>query len=273
MQTGSSNLALTFFSLPLEKRESISVFYKFCREIDDIADGDLVPEDQRALALQRWKSALENPAENEPELAPQVRALLVRHPIPKSLLLEIIAGCEMDLQPVRYATWEDLAGYCHRVASVVGLVSIEIFGYTHHGCREYALQLGLALQLTNILRDVGEDYSNGKRIYLPTEELHHFGCSESDIAHHHHTPAFLALMEFQARRADTLFANARAALPGCDRRSMVAAEMMRRIYQALLSKIRRRNFRVLQGRVRLNRIQKASCIARTFLAHALSPSH
>jgi phytoene synthase len=268
----TSNLALTFFSLPQKQREAISTFYSFCREVDDIADSSLISAQERATALADWRSALTAPSENEPSLAPQIRDLLANYRIPHQLLLEIIEGCEMDLVPARYATWNDLAQYCHRVASVVGLVSIEIFGYSHPGCKEYALQLGLALQLTNILRDVGEDYANGKRVYLPTEELQQFGCTESDIADRRHTPAFVALMRFQAERADALFEKARTALPRCDRRSMVAAEMMRRIYQALLSKIRRHQFQVLDRRLRLNRLQKACCIARTFLAHAIDPS-
>jgi signal transduction histidine kinase len=141
-----------------------------------------------------------------------VRELIGRYHLPVEHFLEIIAGCRMDLEGARFETWEDLRGYCHRVASVVGLVSIEIFGYRDAGCRQYALDLGLALQLTNILRDVGQDYTAEGRIYLPREEMERFGVSEDTLKHGRRDAPFLALMQFQTARAWDLYARARAAL-------------------------------------------------------------
>jgi phytoene synthase len=266
-----SNLALSFFALEPERRRAISLFYAFCRNVDDLADAPDTSPEARKRGLDLWKACLSGPQPEEPPLAEALRGVLKTYCIPQEQLLEVIAGCEMDLHPARYRTWEELSTYCHRVASVVGLVSIEIFGYKDLGCREYALRLGLALQLTNILRDVGEDYSTGGRIYLPTDELARFGCTEADIATGTRSAGFLALMHFQADRAAALFQKAREALPQNDRRAMVAAEIMRRIYETLLSKMRRDQFHVFSRRYRLSSLQKAACIGHVYLSHLFAP--
>jgi phytoene synthase len=168
----------------------------------------------------------------------------------------------MDVDHVTYETWEDLRLYCHRVASVVGLVSIEIFGCRDPRARLYAEQLGLALQLTNILRDVGQDFRNERRIYLPCTDLAAHGYSADDLAHERHNDAFLKLMQAETRRAREYYAFAISERPEGERRRLVAAEIMRLVYSRLLHKMERDNFRVFTRRYRLTRWEKAWFVVR-----------
>ncbi len=264
-RASKSNLALAFIALPKERREGITLFYAFCRVIDDIADEPALPLEQKQAALNDWKRALFEPFEEEPPLAPQVRGLIAHYQLRANWLLEIIHGCEMDLAPVRYATFEDLRLYCYRVASVVGIVSAQIFGCRHEESRRYAVELGYALQLTNIIRDVAKDYANGGRIYLPQDEMARFGVTEEDLATRQGGPGFGALMAFQAERAEAFYQSAVAALPREDRHALVAAEIMRRVYHRLLGKIRADQFRVFERFHRLSRVEKALIVARVML--------
>ncbi len=264
-RSSKSNLALAFVSLPRERRDDITVFYAWCRVVDDIADDPGQPVEERRAALDLWKLALSQPVAGESALAVPVRALIEKYQLNIAHFLEIIAGVEMDLAGVSYATWDDLRLYCYRVASVVGLVSIEIFGYRDPATREYAVQLGLALQLTNILRDVGQDFANGGRIYLPREDLARFGYTDEDLAASRRNAAFLALMRFETERALGFYAAAVAALPPVDQRAMTAAEIMRAIYGRLLDRMRRDGFQVFTQRYSLSRIKKIALIAGTIL--------
>ena len=259
-RASKSNLALAFVSLGAEQRRDITTFYAFCRLIDDIADSTELAVSDKAERLTAWRRALSNPQPNEPPLAPEIRALIAKYHLTPAMLEEIIAGVEMDLSRSRYATFEELRLYCYRVASAVGLVSIEIFGYRNPQCREYAIELGLALQTTNIIRDVGKDLETG-RIYLPQDELARFGYSEAELLGRTYNDRFLALMEFQAQRSREFYRKAAALLPREDRRSMVAAEIMGSVYRALLTQIERDRFRVFAKAYRLNRLQKAMHVA------------
>ena len=265
-RASKSNLALAFIALPRERRDDITVFYAWCRVIDDIADDPGPSVVERQAALGRWKQALSQPISDDPPLAAAVRALIAKYRLPVAHFLEIIAGVEMDLAGASYATWEDLRLYCHRVASVVGLVSIEIFGARDPAARTYALALGLALQLTNILRDVGQDFANGARIYLPREDLDRFGIAAEDLAAGRRDEKFLGLMRFETARARGCFAQAAAALPSPDRRALLAAEIMRAIYQRLLTRMERDGFHVFTRRYSLSRVEKLATIARVFLS-------
>jgi phytoene synthase len=269
-RASKSNLALAFVSLPRGRREDITVFYAWCRVIDDLADDPGASKESRARALDHWKRALEAPVSPEPPLAPPVRALRKKYQLTTEHFLEIIAGVEMDLDGASYETWEDLRLYCYRVASAVGLISIEIFGCRDPASREYAVALGLALQLTNILRDVGEDWRNGGRIYLPREDLARFGYTAEDLAAERRTPAFLQLMEFQAERAQRFYEQADALKPASDRHALVAAEIMRRIYGKLLSAMQRDGFRIFGKRYRLTKWQKLTTIFRTIVGAKFS---
>ena len=221
---------------------------------------------EKQSALDAWKRAVAESFASEPLLSSAVRALIAKYSLPIAHFREIIAGVEMDLHGARYATWEELRVYCHRVASVVGLVSTEIFGCRDPRSREYAEQLGLALQLTNILRDVGRDLANEGRIYLPAEDLARFGVTPADLAAHCRDERFLALMDFEATRARDFFEKARQALPSHDRRALVAAEIMAAIYHRLLDKMQRDRFRVFDRRYSLPKWRKLTLILRTILA-------
>jgi phytoene synthase len=259
-----SNLALAFISLGRERRRDMMVFYAFCRVIDDIADVTEASAEEKRRHLEEWRGWLRRATPDEPSFAADVRALLAKYSIPAERLEEIIAGVEMDLEQVRYATFEELRVYCYRVASVVGLVSIEIFGYRNPACKEYAVQLGLALQTTNIIRDVNKDLQTG-RIYLPQEDLAAFGYSEADLQHRKYDERFIRLMQFQAARARQFFTQAAAALPREDRRSMIAAEIMGSVYGALLRAMELDNFNVFAKDYRLNKLQKVGRITAQLL--------
>lgn len=261
-RASKSNLALAFVSLPRERRADITVFYAWCRLIDDIADDPGPTVEERRAALDLWRQALREPKPGESTLADPVRMLIAKYALQPGHFDEIIAGVEMDLLGARYETWEDLRLYCHRVASVVGLVSIEIFGCRDPQALEYAEQLGLALQLTNILRDVGEDFANGGRVYLPREDLARFGYSMEDLGAQRHNAAFLALMRFEAERARGFYAAAARALPPRDRKALVAAEIMHAIYRRLLDRMERDDFHVFGRRYSLGRLRKLGLITR-----------
>jgi len=244
-----SNFFYAFLCLPKPKREALYAVYAFCRIVDDAVD---VGQDRAAQRkeLERWRAEIAQVFEGSPEhpAAQRLQEAVKIFPIPREALEEIIAGVEMDLERSAYATFEDLYPYCYRVASAVGLCCIEIFGYTDVRAREYAVTLGVALQLTNIMRDVQPDALAG-RVYLPQEDLERFGVTADDLAAGRYTPAFVGLMEYQAARARACYERAWAALPRADQRTLFAAEIMGRTYFALLETIERRRFRVFGGRV------------------------
>jgi phytoene synthase len=255
-----SNLALAFISLGRERKLDITVFYAFCRVIDDIADSAELNMMEKRVRLEKWRQMLHSTAQDEPLLAGDVRRLIAKYSLPTNMLEEIIAGVEMDLSTVRYPTFEALRIYCYRVASAVGLVSIEIFGYRNQRCKQYAIELGMALQMTNIIRDVGKDMHNG-RIYIPQEDMARFRYSETELMQRQYNKCFIQLMEFQALRARQFFANATAALPAEDRKAMTPAEIMASIYRGLLRRIELDKFRVFEKDYRLSKMEKAGRIA------------
>lgn len=271
----ASNLALAFIMLPREKRDAMSALYAFCREVDDVADEDTVTVDQRRTGLAAWREDIQRTcAGGSPafpvnqELQPIIRRFGLRY----ELFDELIQGCEMDLVNTRYADWAGLELYCYRVASVVGLLSIEIFGYKNPRCRAYAIALGKALQLTNILRDVRTD-TERRRIYLPQSELERFGVEECEILQHEYSERYAQLADCVAARARTFFAQARELLPAEDRRSMVAAELMGSVYWKLFCKLERQRFDVFGPRpTRLSKPHKLALIAHSWLRFAWGSS-
>jgi 15-cis-phytoene synthase len=265
-----SNLALAFVSLGRERKRDITVFYAFCRVIDDIADSSELSVAARRMRLAKWRQILHATAPDEPRLARDVRQLIAKYSLPTDMLEEIIAGVEMDLSTLRYPTFDELRIYCYRVASAVGLVSIEIFGYRNQRCKQYAIELGLALQMTNIIRDVGKDMRNG-RIYLPQEDLTRFHYSETELMQRHYNERFVQLMEFQTRRARQFFVNAAAALPAEDRKAMTPAEIMGSVYRGLLRRIELDKFRVFEKDYELSRMEKAGRFAAELFKSFLNP--
>lgn len=255
-----TNFAYSFLALSSDRREGITAVWDFCRAVDDEVDEhEERPLEQRREGLQRWREEVAACFEGrEPRTAEGrgLAAVVGRWPVPRAALDELIDGCAMDLEPTRFATFCDLRAYCYKVASTVGLVCIEIFGYENPGTRRYAEELGIALQLTNILRDVPADLARG-RLYLPLDELAAHGVSEADLRRGELTPAVSALLERQAARAREQFARAEAALPAEDARRLVAARIMAVIYRDLLSQIVAREYDVFTGRVRVPRFRKA----------------
>lgn len=247
-----SNLAFALASLPEERRKDMITFYAFCRVVDDVADDVRIPVAEREAALGQWRRAMWSEVPGENPLAAEVRSLREKYQIPVERFEEILQGVTLDLRTQRFGTAEDLEKYCHLVASVVGLVSIEIFGYRDPASREYALALGQALQWTNILRDVAQDARSG-RLYLPLADLHRFQITDAEILGGVMDGRFRALMEHEYHRAEEYYRKAVAALPAVDRKSMVAAETMRRIYHALLRKMHADGFQVFLKRYRLGK--------------------
>ncbi|HEX4210189.1 MAG TPA: presqualene diphosphate synthase HpnD [Candidatus Binataceae bacterium] len=259
----SSNFYYAFMLLDAERRRALYAVYAFCRFIDDIADDSSVTGASAMLGL--WRQELHNVYAGSPG-RPIARALtenVRRFRIPRDYFEEVIDGVEMDLSRSRYVDFSELELYCHRVASAVGLICIEIFGYTNPSAHIYAERLGLAFQLTNIIRDVSEDAARG-RIYLPLEDLARFQVSEDEILRSVYSPRFLALMEFEAERARGFYREAAQALAQEDRASLLAAEGMRLIYAALLERIARANFRVLDRRISLSASHKLYLVGRAW---------
>ena len=265
----SSNFYYAFMLLPLERRRALYAVYAFCRFVDDIADDDSIADPAAMLA--RWRDELRNVFAGTPT-QPVSRALagnIVRFNLPRRYFDEVIDGVEMDLTRRRYETFDELSLYCRRVASAVGLISIEIFGYVNPATRVYAEKLGLAFQLTNIIRDVREDAERG-RIYLPLEDLRRFGVAESELLGGAYNDRFRALMAFEALRARDFYRDAARALPPEDRPSMLSAEAMRLIYSALLEQIVRSGYRVFDRRHRLSTPRKLYLVGRAWAGSRLA---
>ena len=264
----ASNLALAFVLLPRAKRDAMSALYAFCREVDDVADDESAPVERRSEQLAAWRADVRRACDGGvPEFAVnrELQLVIRNYRLSFELFDDLIRGVEMDLTVKRYETYEKLELYCYRVASVVGLLSIEIFGYRNPACRDYAISLGKALQTTNILRDVRADAERG-RIYLPQSELAAFKVREEEILRFEYSPRFRDLAASVAARARTFYRSARETLPAEDRRAMVAAELMGSVYWRLLDKLERRQFNVFDppGPTRLNRGQKLLLILRTW---------
>lgn len=255
LATGSS-FYYAFLFLPPLQRDAITAFYAFCREVDDVVDEATDPG-VAAAKLAWWQSEVRQ-AFGGTASHPLMKALMPaaqRYNIQAAQLLAVIEGCQMDLQQSRYLDYPGLQRYCHLVAGVVGEVAAQIFGQTHAETTRYAHTLGQALQLTNIIRDVGEDARRG-RIYLPMNELQQFGVTAADILQGRYSERFTALMQFQAERARALYTQALAALPAADRRAQKPGLMMASIYRALLGEIEREGFAVLHQRIALTPLRK-----------------
>ncbi len=260
-----SSFYYSFRFLPPERRRAITAFYAFCREVDDIAD-DCQEAAVAQAKLDWWRDEIDRLYAAQPShpVTQALQAAVTAYELPKEAFLEILDGMEMDATQQRYPDFRALRLYCHRVAGVVGEVAALIFGYREHATQKYAGLLGLAFQLTNIIRDVGEDARRG-RIYLPQDELVRFGVSEADILQGRETAAFRQLMEFQYQRADEFYRQALATLPAADRKAQRPGLIMAAIYRTLLDEIRRDGFPVLRCRVSLTPLRKLWIAWRTWV--------
>jgi phytoene synthase len=261
-----SSFYYSFLFLPRERRRAITALYAFCREVDDVVDETSDPQ-LAATKLAWWRIEVGKMHAGNPQ-HPVTKALSVfkdRFSISQERLNEIIDGMEMDLTQSRYLDWPGLESYCHRVAGVVGLLAASIFGYRDARTLEYARELGIAFQLTNIIRDVGED-ARKNRIYLPMDDMKRFGVPAADILNGKQTPGFTQLMGFQTQRAKDYYAKAFAALPAQDRKAQRAGLIMAAIYRTLLDEIERDGFRVLAQRVSLTPLRKFWIAWKTWIA-------
>jgi 15-cis-phytoene synthase len=252
-----SNFYYAFLFLPAERREALEGVYAYCRLVDDVVDEEASVE-AKLRGIEKWRRELDavyGGAESGHPVVWKLRQAVQRFPIRREDMEAVIDGCAMDITQNRYANWDELYTYCYRVASAVGLMCIEIFGYCTPKAREYAVDLGIALQLTNILRDVAEDARRG-RIYLPTEDLKTYGVSEEDLFAGRMTPQFLRLMQFEAQRARSHYLRARAAIGRAEKRQLVVAEIMGDIYYALLEQLERSNFDVWSKKAKVPRGRK-----------------
>jgi phytoene synthase len=264
--SSGSSFYYSFLFLPAARRRAITALYAFCREVDDVVDEGMDAQ-VAAAKLAWWRSEVANLFAGRPQ-HPVTRALEPHrdeYGLSAARLNEIIDGMEMDLQQSRYLDWAGLETYCYRVASVVGLLAAGIFGYRDARTLDYARHLGIAFQLTNIIRDVGED-ARKNRVYLPVEDLQRYGVPAADILQAKETPAFRALMQFEAERARGYYASAMSALPPADRRAQRPGLIMAAIYRALLDEIQRDGFRVLTQRTSLTPLRKFWIAWRTWVA-------
>lgn len=255
--TKASTLAFALAFLPKARRDDALVFYRFCRTVDDIADSPDLPPSEKREQLDEWLAAVE-----ECSLPRELETLVQRYEVDRTLLAEIIRGCATDIESVRFSDLPALEKYCWRVACAVGLVSVRIFGCEGESADVYAEQLGHALQLTNILRDVAEDASMG-RIYLPLDDLEKFGVTEAELLRGQPGPGFLPLMRCQATRARTRFAAATP--PLAQWHHLRSPEIMRAFYEKILARLEAANFPVFEKRIRLGRVEKLSTALATLL--------
>jgi phytoene synthase len=265
VQSGSS-FYYSFLFLPHERRRAITALYAFCREVDDTVD-NATDESVARIKLAWWRTEVSSMYKGTPThpvtqaMQPHVAAFNIQ----QEHLLAIVDGMEMDLNQSRYLDYAGLQRYCWHVAGVVGILSASIFGVTSPQTLKYAEKLGLAFQLTNIIRDVGEDARKG-RIYLPVNELQQFGVTAADILNARHSDKFEALMRFQAERAQKIYDEALALLPKEDRRAQRPGLMMAAIYRTLLVEIERDNFHVLNQRISLTPLRKLWLAWKTYVS-------
>ena len=265
-----SNFSYAFVFLPLEQKDALEAVYAFCRVIDDAAD-----EAGDRAALAEWRRELArafgNGAAPHTPIGVRLAAAAHRFSIREEHLAQVLCGVESDLVVTRYPSWPALRAYCEKVASAVGLVCIDIFGHSTERTRKYATELGVAMQLTNILRDVSSDARSG-RIYLPLDELAHFGVFEDDVLERRCTPELRALMRFEADRARSLYRSARDLLDDADRERLFVAEIMADIYEALLSEIVLRAHEIMAVAPELRRRRKIALAMRRWYETHHHPS-
>jgi len=269
----STNFYYSFSVLPRYQREAINTVYAFCRYTDDIVDEE--PDDnRRVVLLRKWRMELGHALRGTSPLPllNQLSATARRFNIPVDHFYDLIRGVEMDLAKKRYETFVELREYCTLVASSVGLMCRQIFGYRNESTREYAINLGIALQLTNIIRDVRDDARKG-RIYIPAEDMRRFGYSEDDLLGARYTPEFINLMRFECERAKSYFDRAHRALRDEDKHYFFAARIMWSIYAHILGRIERSNYNVLERRISISKPLKLLITFRYWLSHHLKYSH
>jgi phytoene synthase len=252
-----SSFYYAFNLLPAEQRDAMNTVYAFCRETDDIVDEGNSADDLKYEKLRKWRIELEKSLDGHSDylILNKLSNTIQRFNIPLEPFFDLLKGMEMDLQKKRYLTFNDLQTYCYHVASTVGLMCIEIFGYRHPSAKDFAINLGIALQLTNILRDVKKDAEKG-RIYLPQEDLKKFNYKESDLMNNTYNENFQNMMKYQVERARIYFEKATACLNLEDKKAMFAARAMQHIYSRMLNKIVHADYDVYHNKIKISTVKK-----------------
>lgn len=266
-----SNFLFSVSFLPKEKNEAISTVYAFCRQTDDIADNEVDTKEVKFKKIRQWRKELEKALQGNSSypLLNQLNKIIGKFNIPAEPFFELIKGVESDLQTSRYKDFRTLYQYCYRVAATVGLMAIEIFGYRTKNAKEYAVNLGMAMQLTNILRDIKYDALNG-RIYIPEEDLKRFGYTEEDLMNFRYNESFVELMKFECKRAREYFEKATDCFDPQDRKLLFPARIMQHIYFRILGKIERMNYNVFKKKARISKLRKLYITIGVYLKYNLA---
>lgn len=266
-----SNFFYSFSLLPKEKNEAINTVYAFCRQTDDIVDNENADIQKKYSGIREWRDEFEKAlayGNSKYPLLNNLNSVIKKYNIPAEPFFDLIKGMEMDLKKNRYNTFSDLMEYCYNVASTVGLMSIEIFGYNNPKTRDFAINLGIALQLTNILRDIKSDAGKG-RIYIPLEDLRRFNYNEKSLLENEYNDEFIKLMKYECERARYFYAEADSQLSREDKGLMFAAKIMENIYFRILNKIEQSNYNVFGGKIRISKIKKLLITAGVFIKYRL----
>lgn len=266
-----SNFLYSFSLLPKEKSEAIKTVYAFCRKTDDIVDDENDSEETKYSRLTEWKEELDKAlinGDSKHSLLNSLSKTIKKYDIPAEPFFDLINGMEMDLKKNRYYKFDELIDYCYNAASSVGLMSIEIFGYNNPATKEFAINLGIAMQLTNILRDIKSDAMKG-RIYIPLEDLRRFNYSEKDLIESRYNIEFINLMEFQCERVKFFYNEANKNLTNEDKGLMFPARIMEHIYFRLLKKIEMNNYNVFEKKITVSKLKKIYITAGVYLKYRL----
>ncbi len=270
-QNSKTNFLYSFSLLPKEKYEAINTVYAFCRQTDDIVDNEGDSVELRFKKIREWRHEFEKAlvGKSEYSLLNQVNKIIKKFNIPVEPFFELIKGMETDLQVSRYKDFATLYQYCFRAAATVGLMCIEIFGYKTENAKQYAVNLGIALQLTNILRDIKFDALNG-RIYLPEEDLKRFGYTEDDLMNSRYNDSFIELMKFECKRAREYFEKANDSFAKEDRKLLFPARIMQKIYFNILQKIEKMNYNVFSKKAKVSKLKKIYYTLGVFVKYKLA---
>jgi len=266
-----SNFLYSFSLLPKEKNEAINTVYAFCRKTDDIVDNENESLEKKYSRINEWRNEFEKAlisGDSKYSLLNNVNLIIKKFSIPVEPFFDLIKGMEMDLKKNRYNTFTELMDYCFNVASTVGLMSIEIFGYNNPRTKDFAINLGIALQLTNILRDIKTDAQHG-RIYIPLEDLRRFNYSENDLFSFRYNDDFIKLMKHECERARYFYDEANRSLSKEDKGLMFAARIMEHIYFRVLKKIEKRNYNVFEKKVRVSNLKKIFITAGVYIKYKM----
>lgn len=270
-QNSKTNFLYSFSLLPKEKYDAINTIYAFCRQTDDIVDNEEDTNDLKFTKIREWRTELENALKGNSnyQLLNSLNGIIRKFKIPVEPFFELIKGMEADLQASRYKDFETLYQYCFRAAATVGLMCIEVFGYKTENAKQYAVNLGIAMQLTNILRDIKYDALNG-RIYLPEEDLKQFGYNEQDLLSFKYNDSFIELMKFECQRARDYFEKANNCFHPEDRRLLFPARIMQKIYFNILEKIEKMNYNVFRKKAKVSKIKKMYFTLGVFVKYRLA---